>query len=132
MPDIEAGRTHMNAISRFALKMRVALAITLVIAAVVAVLTLTPSKHLPRAPGGDKLHHFLAFGAIAFPISFAQPQYLLWIVASVAAYGGLIELIQPWFGRSANFADAVANGLGAMTAGGFAYVLRRCFIRCAT
>lgn len=88
-------------------------------------LTLTPSQNLPSAPGSDKLHHFLAFGAIAAPMAFARPRLAVWVVVLVTGYGALIEVIQPHFGRSAAIGDAVANFLGALFGSGFAVLLRR-------
>jgi VanZ family protein len=36
---------------------------------------------------------------------------LIWITA--VAFGGLIEIVQPYVGRGAEWADLVADGLGA-------------------
>lgn len=90
-----------------------------VLAVIVGVLTLTPAQSLPQAPGTDKLHHFLAFGAIAAPLAFARPKAAVWIALLVMAYGGLIEVIQPYVGRTASWGDMAANALGAA---GAAYV----------
>lgn len=80
--------------------------------AVVAMLTLAPVS-AGDVPGSDKIHHFLAFAALAFPIPFARPRFALPVVLSVIAYGGLIELIQPFVDRSAEWADFLADATGA-------------------
>jgi VanZ family protein len=95
---------------------RIALALTMLVAAAIAVGTLTPHDAMPAPPPGtDKLHHFLAFAALVFPATAARPRIALWLVPVAIAYGGAIELIQPSVGRSAEWADFMANGLGAST-----------------
>lgn len=87
---------------------------TFAIAGVIAILTLMPASDLPRrVPGTDKLHHFLAFAALVFPALAVRPSAARWILPLAIAYGGLIELIQPYFGRSAEWGDFVADALGA-------------------
>jgi VanZ family protein len=114
----------MNKLLYWAMRPRIAICLTLALALVVAVATLTPSDHMPAAPGSDKLHHFLAFGALAFPMAFARPAAFLWIVMAVSAYGGLIELIQPFIGRHSDLRDAAANALGALAGGASGALLR--------
>jgi VanZ family protein len=103
---------------------RIALAMTVILGLIVAVLTLTPSQTLPSAPGGDKLHHFLAFGAIAFPMAFARPRLLVLIVLAVSVYGAVIEIIQSHVGRHGDIVDALANAIGAVTGATIGAVLR--------
>ncbi len=85
---------------------------TLTLALVIAVLTLAP---MPSGgpPGSDKLYHALAFGALAFPLPLVRPRMAIYVFLCVLVYGGVIELIQPYFGRSAEWADFWADGLGA-------------------
>jgi VanZ family protein len=108
---------------------RVALAITLFLALIVAAATLTPSENMPSAPGGDKLHHFLAFGAVAFPMSFSRPRAAIWVVLTVAAYGAIIEVIQPHVGRHGDVMDALANAVGAVCGAILGFVLNRWIVR---
>lgn len=117
--------TGLRTIVHWASQLRVALVVSLLLALIVAVATLTPSERMPSAPGGDKLHHFLAFGAVAFPIAFARPRAFIWIVLGVSAYGGAIELIQPHVGRHGDVMDAIANAAGAICGAVLATVLRR-------
>jgi hypothetical protein len=100
----------MAARSRLSLAGTVA---TLLTGCIIAVLTLAPGDG-PDVPGSDKLYHFLAFSALAFPLPFARPGLLVPVVIGATCYGGLIELIQPSFGRTTEWGDLLADGLGAM------------------
>lgn len=86
---------------------------TLGIAAVIGALTLSPVPSL-GAPGSDKLHHVLAFAALAIPLPVVRPRLAPWIFLGVVTYGGLIELIQPNVGRHAEWADLFADAGGAL------------------
>ena len=93
----------------------VAISVTAVLAAVIAVLTLAQLPvHQNGVPGSDKLHHLLAFAALAFPLSAARPRLAPWVVLGVVGYGGLIEIIQPYTGRQAEWGDLVADAGGAL------------------
>ncbi len=104
---------------------RLALALSGVIAVAIAVLTLMPAPSLPAAPGGDKLHHFVAFGALVLPVVAVRPRQALWAVPVAIGYGGAIELIQPHVGRHGEWADAVANALGACMGAALGWGLHR-------
>jgi len=93
---------------------RAALAVTALLALVVGIITLTPQEHMPSAPGSDKLHHFLAFAALAFPMAIARPRAVILMVLLVSLYGALIEVIQPHVGRHGDVMDAIANAGGAI------------------
>lgn len=69
-------------------------------------------------PGLDKVFHAVAFAALAFPMAFARPKYVWWVVGAAAAYGGVIELVQPHVGRQAEWLDFVSDVAGA-SLGGF-------------
>jgi len=89
--------------------------LTLLIALAIAALTLTPAGAAnPGIAGFDKLVHFVAFAALAMPLASARRLPLVWIVLAGLAFDGLIELIQPYVGRSAEWADWLADGLGAL------------------
>lgn len=94
----------------------IGLALTLALGIIIAILTLTPFDSL-NVPGSDKLHHVLAFAALAFPLPFARPRLVLPVILGVSAYGGLIEIIQPYFGREADWADFIADVIGAILGG---------------
>lgn len=87
----------------------------LVLACVIAVLTLMP---VPPGTGGfpglDKLAHFVAFGVLAMPLSWRYPRFWGGIALLTLAYGGLIEMVQPLTGRQAEWGDLLANAAGAV------------------
>lgn len=93
--------------------MRAAL-LTLILAATITALSLTPLPHLPEAPGSDKLHHVLAYAAAALPTALWHPRARAWVIPALAALSGAIELIQPWVNRFGEWHDFWANlaGLG--------------------
>jgi hypothetical protein len=88
-------------------------AATLLLGCAIAVLTLAPVDG-PDVPGSDKHYHFLAFAALAFSQPFARPGLVVPVVIGATCYGGFIELIQPSFGRTAEWSDLLADGLGAI------------------
>ncbi|WP_412508164.1 VanZ family protein [Roseovarius sp. SYSU LYC5161] len=88
------------------------LVLTIALGVVIALLTLAP---LPsqNVPGSDKMHHLLGFMALAFPLPLARPRLVWPVILAVAAYGGLIEIVQPVFGRSAELGDFIGDVIGA-------------------
>jgi VanZ family protein len=88
-------------------------AVTAVLAVVIAVLTLAPMPSGGPA-GSNKIYHILAFSCLAFPLPLVRPRWTVWVILSVIAYGGAIEVIQPFFGRQSEWADLVADGIGAI------------------
>ncbi|MCH4271468.1 VanZ family protein [Kerstersia gyiorum] len=92
---------------------RLALAATLALLVIISFLTLASPGSLPRVAGGDKVHHALAFAALVFPVVVARPAWALRAFIGAVAYGGLIELVQPSFGRAGEWADLIADTIGA-------------------
>jgi VanZ family protein len=92
----------------------------------IAVATLAPAKHLPLVPGGDKLHHLAAYGVLMFLASLPKRRVgtLLVLLALAIAFGGAVELIQPYINRAGEWADFVANTAGACIGCGSALLLR--------
>ena len=89
------------------------LILTIVIATLIGILTLMPAHVLPRGLwGSDKLAHLLAFLALVFPTAVLWPRVSAMVGVLAVAYGGAIEIIQPFTGRSADLADLVADGTG--------------------
>jgi len=99
-------------LTRYRLQL-IGVATTIVLGIVIALLTLAPVTS-ESVPGSDKLHHALAFAALAFPLPFARPRLAIPVALGVIAYGGVIELVQPAFGREAEWADFMADILGAI------------------
>ena len=105
---------------------RLALVVSALLAVVIAVFTLLPPQAMPEAPpGGDKLHHFVSFGALVLPVVAVRPRTALWAVPLAAGYGGLIELIQPHVGRHGEWGDVLANTLGAIGGAALGWGLHR-------
>jgi VanZ family protein len=94
----------------------ISVTLTIVLAVVIAALTLVPMSG-EGIPGSDKLHHVLAFAALAFPLPLAHPGLVWTVILGVSAYGGLIEIIQPFFGRDADWGDFLADFVGAVVGG---------------
>jgi len=89
------------------------LLLSLGLAATIAALTLMPQASMPIGPQGvDKLYHMVAFAALIFPTALLRPKSCLRFGCLATLYGGIIEAIQPVFGRSADMSDFWADGLG--------------------
>jgi len=58
------------------------------------------------------VHHVLAFVSLTLPSAAFYPKALLRAVLAGAFYAGLIEVIQPFVGRSGETADFLADLLG--------------------
>jgi hypothetical protein len=84
-------------------------AITVVTLITITALSLWPLETLPQVPGGDKFHHFIAYAALMFPAALRKPKYLLFIGLFFIAWGGVIELVQPYVNRHASLLDIAAN-----------------------
>ena len=95
--------------------------LTLIVTTVLTVAMLWPINQPPPAPDGtDKLVHLIAFAALAFPLARTGRIGLVPVLIGASAFGGLIELVQPTFGRSADMQDWIADiagvGLGIVLA----------------
>ena len=87
--------------------------LTVFLAITLSVAMLWPLEAPPPAPeGSDKLVHFIAFAALAFPLARTGRLGLVAVFIGASAFGGLIELIQPSFNRSADMGDWVADTVG--------------------
>ena len=95
--------------------------LTLIVTAVLTVAMLWPIHQPPPGPdGSDKIVHLIAFAALAFPLARTGRVGLIPVFIGASAYGGLIEFLQPSFGRSADMQDWIAAiagvGLGIVLA----------------
>ena len=98
--------------------------LTLIVLFALTVAMLWPLDQPPPAPAGsDKIVHFIAFAALAFPLARTGRFGLLPVFIGASAFGGAIELIQPTFNRSADVNDWVADIIGVLLgiAGGLLY-----------
>ena len=91
---------------------RVALFLTIVLALLIAVSTLTPLPTKIDVPGSDKWHHFVAFAVLVFPLAYCNKRYAIVIAIAALGYGGFIEIVQPYVNRYGEFNDFVADGIG--------------------
>jgi hypothetical protein len=98
------------------LRTRAAIAIgaTVIVGIIIAVHTLLPVAPLPDSfSGSDKVFHCIAFAAFTFPTAFLNRRAIRWSVPTAIMFGILIEVIQPYVGRSGELADFYADALGA-------------------
>jgi len=87
--------------------------ITLIVTLILTVAMLWPLEAPPPAPdGSDKVVHLIAFSALSFPLSRTGRFGLIPVFVGASAFGGLIELIQPSFNRSADMNDWMADITG--------------------
>jgi VanZ family protein len=84
--------------------------------AAILVGSLAPAADVEVLTLWDKLQHALAYFAFAGAWCAAgrlQPRRLAQVVLSAALIGGLVELVQPSFGRDASVFDLLADLIGA-------------------
>lgn len=93
---------------------KLAIKLSSLIAIGIVVLTLTPASAPPLGPiaQSDKVYHVVAFAVLALPIAFLRPSWLILTVPVYMAFGGLIEIVQPFVGRDRSLADWVADLIG--------------------
>ena len=89
--------------------------ITLIMTLALTIAMLWPLDTLPAAAdGSDKVIHLLAFAALSFPLARTGRFGLLSVFVGASAFGGLIEVIQPTFNRSADINDWMADIVGVV------------------
>ena len=99
--------------------------LTIIVTFTLTVAMLWPLEAPPPAPeGSDKLVHFIAFAALAFPLARTGRFGLLPVFMGASAFGGFIELIQPSFKRSADVNDWVADIVGVILGIGLGLIYR--------
>ncbi|MBM3604541.1 MAG: teicoplanin resistance protein VanZ [Alphaproteobacteria bacterium] len=101
---------------------RLAIGLTVFLAIVIAALTLAPISAPAPVEHADKIYHALAFAGLALPISVFRPRWLMVAVPAFAAFGGLIEIVQPYVGRECSLLDWLADLAGI----GIGVVAGRC------
>ena len=100
--------------------------LTVVVTTALTIAMLWPLEAPPPAPeGSDKLVHFIAFAALAFPLARTGRFGLLPVFIGASAFGAIIELIQPSFNRSAELSDWVADTLGVIIGIGLGLAYQR-------
>lgn len=87
--------------------------LTLIVTVILTISMLWPLDVPPPVPdGSDKIVHLFAFAALSFPLARTGRFGLLPVFVGASAFGGLIELIQPAFNRSAEINDWIADIMG--------------------
>jgi VanZ family protein len=73
---------------------------------------LKPSHHGPE--GLDKLLHFIAYFGLAgiASVALGRTRPALWAALALAAFGGVLEIVQSFVGRDAEWGDELANIIG--------------------
>ena len=106
-------------------------AFTVVFIGLIVVLSLVPSQQFVfiGVVGNDKAYHVVAFFFLSFPLSFARPRLVIWVLLGVLAFGGSLELMQHLFGRNAEWGDFVADVIGAFFGAAIARQLGLWFFR---
>lgn len=100
--------------------------LTIIVTLTLTVAMLWPLEAPPPAPeGSDKLVHLIAFAALAFPLARTGRVGLLPVFVGASAFGGVIELIQPSFNRSADMNDWIADIIGVALGIGCGLLYRR-------
>ena len=100
--------------------------LTIIVTLTLTVAMLWPLEAPPAAQeGSDKLVHFIAFAALAFPLARTGRIGLLPVLIGASAFGGAIELIQPSFNRSADVNDWIADIVGVVLGIGCGLLYRR-------
>lgn len=88
--------------------------ITLALLSAITVLSLYPHANLLAVPGTDKTHHLIAYAVLVFPTALRRPHRWRLIMLFFILCGGLIELIQPYVNRHAEWLDMLANTSGVI------------------
>lgn len=91
--------------------------LTLIYIILICVLSLIPGSDVPLENISDKYRHAAAYCVFAVLVgcSFLKWRYWTMLIAFVAASGvGIaMEIVQPYFHRSRDIGDAIANSTGA-------------------
>ena len=78
--------------------------------------SLWPADQLPKVPGTDKTHHFIAYLLLMLPTAIRKPKYWQGFAVFFIAWSGAIELIQPYVNRYGEWLDLAANAGGVFLA----------------
>ena len=105
--------------------------------ALLCVATHLPPRYVPRLGIDDKVEHFVAYGMLAGLLgltlwaTFPRRPWLVWVVLlGGMAYGAIDEQTQPYFGRTCDLDDWIADVVGT-TAGLLPVLLLQRFVRIA-
>lgn len=85
-------------------------------AGVVIAATLAPAAQLTSVPGTDKIHHILGFFGWASLCALGPSRRFIIMSLIIIMMGGLIELLQPYVNRYADWYDFWADVAGVALA----------------
>ena len=92
---------------------QVALILSALLAFGIGYFTLTPNPGVILT-SSDKIDHLLGFAALLFPAALLYRHALYWLLPGAIAFGGVIELIQPYVNRNGEWGDFWADTAGAL------------------
>ncbi|MGR5144676.1 VanZ family protein [Photobacterium sp. DNB23_23_1] len=108
----------------------------LLYAVLILFLSLKPTgPELLSIPHIDKIQHFMAYAGFAIFAAYATStkRSFYKCCAVIVLFSGVIELIQPFFGRECSFFDLLANSFGVFIGSIIVLVfIRRDYIRFVT
>jgi VanZ family protein len=94
----------------------------------VTIMSLIPGQQLPSIGISDKIEHLVAYGGttLLFAISRMRWRALLFTAAALAAWGAIIEVLQPILSnRTFDWFDMAANTFGLLLALTLTAIARR-------
>ncbi len=71
-----------------------------------------PPEQTHIIPGSDKTHHVIAYSLLMLPTALRGVKYWWLMALAFIGFSGVIELIQPFVYRSAEWLDLLANSCG--------------------
>ncbi len=98
---------------------RIIVFISIALAILILSLVPKPPEVIREFALGDKIMHLIAYIALAFSMDFILPKYfkvktiILFTIISSSVFGGLIEFLQGFTGRSPELLDLVFDAAGA-------------------
>jgi len=98
---------------------RVMIFISIALTILILSLVPKPPEVIREFVFGDKIMHLGAYIALAFSMGFILPKYfkvktnVLFTIISSSLYGGLIEFLQGFTGRSTELSDLLFDAAGA-------------------
>ena len=98
----------------------------------VGVSLIIPADELPPTGLWDKLEHALAFAGLMIfgTLAFPQRRHLVPLALSLMVFGAIGEVAQIFVpGRSASFADALADAVGIALVAGLSWTARSSLVR---
>ena len=105
---------------------QVALLLSAIFGLGIGYFTLTPNPNY-LLTSSDKLAHLLGFAFLLVPAALLYRHALYWILPCAIAFGGVIEIIQPYVNRNGEWGDFLADAIGAILGVSAGLLLRYVF-----